>query len=179
MRTVELTLDGAAELAVRRVWEELADLGMPGQGLRPSTANRPHVTLGTCHELSDPVRESLAEALTALPLEVELTRPVRFGGRSRTVAWEVAPSDALLALQLRVWRTIDAQNPYHHPAVWAPHVTLARTLRPGDAWQEHAWRLLRGRPALPALLTGARSYDYTTDTAENLLAPTEATPGSG
>ncbi|MET7299514.1 2'-5' RNA ligase family protein [Embleya sp. NPDC005575] len=176
MRTVELTLDGPTESAVRRVWEELAELGLPGQGLRPSAANRPHLTLGTCHELTDSMRESLAEAFTALPLEVEFTRPVRFGGRSRTVAWEVSPTDALLALQLRVWRVIDAQNPYHHPAVWVPHVTLARTLRPGDAWQERAWRLLQGRPAVPAVLIGARSYDHATDTAEDLPPADRAAP---
>ncbi|MYW01076.1 2'-5' RNA ligase family protein [Streptomyces sp. SID3343] len=166
---MELTFDRPSELAVRQVWDELAELGLPGQGLRPSAVNRPHLTLGSCAELSDHARELIADACAALPLAVVFARPVRFGGRSRTVAWEVAADDALLALHVRVWRAIDAQNPYHHPAAWAPHVTLARTLRAGDAWQERAWRALRDRPPMPAVITGVRSYDYASDTAEDLL----------
>ncbi|CAL9604973.1 RNA 2',3'-cyclic phosphodiesterase [Streptomyces sp. enrichment culture] len=174
VRTVELLPDGAADLAVRRVWRHLAAAGMPSQEAHTHPTNRPHLTLATADALPDAAREEVAAALAALPVELCLDGLLRFTGRTHVLAWAVRPDPELLRLHGAVWRALAASpgaggmNPLHAPGRWVPHITLGRGRRP--AWDRPDAELLpagllgpvRGR------VTGARSYDSATRTTEPL-----------
>ncbi|MFH0241010.1 2'-5' RNA ligase family protein [Streptomyces sp. HK10] len=176
MRTVELLLDGAADLAVLRAWRHLAEAGMPSQEAHAHPTNRPHLTLAAVGALPDTARDGVAEALAALPLELCLDGLLRFTGRTHVLAWAVRPDPELLRLHGAVWRALAASpeaggtNPLHAPGRWIPHVTLGRSRRP--AWGRPDAELLPAglRGPVRGRLIGARSYDSATRTTE-VLAP--------
>lgn len=169
MRTVELLLDEAAELAVRDAWRRLANAGLPSQARHRSPTNSPHLTLATCRELTAPVRWELAEVAAALPLPVRFTGVVRFERPTSVLAWGLDLDSALDGLHRRVWEAVasdsppEALNPFHVPGRWSPHITLGRTRRAGAFAGRRVPELLPA-PPLSAWLTTLRSYD--TDTGD-------------
>ncbi|WP_317440722.1 2'-5' RNA ligase family protein [Streptomyces collinus] len=173
MRTVELLLDEAAELAVRQAWRRLADAGLPSQARHRSLTNRPHLTLAACPELTAPIRWELAEAAAALPLPVRFTGLVRFERPTSVLAWALDLDGALAGLHRRVWEAVasdsppETLNPFHHPARWSPHITLGRTRRSG-AFAARQIPDLLPPPPLPARLVTLRSYDTETGALEVL-----------
>ncbi|MFB8773970.1 2'-5' RNA ligase family protein [Streptomyces broussonetiae] len=173
MRTVELLLDEAAELAVREAWRRLADAGLPSQARHHSPTNRPHLTLAACPELTGPIRWELAEVAAALPLPVRCTGVVRFERPTPVLAWALDPDSALVGLHRRVWEAVASDsppgtlNPFHAPDRWSPHITLGRTRRVGAFTDRRIAELLPS-PPLPFHLTTLRSYDTGTGALEVL-----------
>ncbi|QNP61667.1 2'-5' RNA ligase family protein [Streptomyces genisteinicus] len=176
MRTVELLLDEAAELAVREAWKRLADAGLPSQARHRSPTNSPHLTLVACPELTAPIRWELAEAAAALPLPVRFTGLIRFERPTSVLAWALEYDAALAGLHRRVWETVASDsppgtlNPFHEPGRWSPHVTLGRTRRAG-AFSGRRIPGLLPRPPLTARLTTLRSFDTDTGALEVLAPP--------
>ncbi|MEU7428245.1 2'-5' RNA ligase family protein [Streptomyces sp. NPDC040750] len=175
MRTVELLLDEAAELAVRQAWRRLADAGLPSQARHRSPTNSPHLTLAACPELTAPIRWELAEAAAALPLPVRFTGVIRFERPTSVLAWALDLDSALAALHRRVWEAVasdsppETLNPFHAPARWSPHITLGRTRRVG-AFSARQIPQLLPPPPLSARLVTLRSYD-TESGALEILTP--------
>lgn len=173
MRTVELLLDEAADLAVREAWRRLADAGLPSQARHRSPTNSPHVTLAACPELTAPIRWELAEVAAALPLPVRFTGVVRFERPTSVLAWALDRDAALAGLHRRAWEAVTADsphqslNPLHEPGRWSPHVTLGRSRRPG-AFADRRVQELLPVPPLSARLTTLRSYDTETGALEML-----------
>ncbi|MGW3435911.1 2'-5' RNA ligase family protein [Streptomyces bacillaris] len=132
MHSIELLPDAATERAVRRVWQAVADAGLPSLADHGHPTNRPHLTLATADTLPAATRTVLAQALTALPLPLHLGGLLRFSGRFEVLAWAVRPDDALLALHEEVWRIVretpeaGPPHPLLAPGRWVPHITLGR-----------------------------------------------------
>ncbi|MER6345096.1 2'-5' RNA ligase family protein [Streptomyces sp. NPDC001595] len=173
MRTVELLLDEAAELAVREAWRRLADAGLPSQARLRSPTNAPHLTLAACPELTAPIRWELAEVAAALPLPVRCTGVVRFERPTSVLAWALECDSALAGLHRRVWEAVvfdsppGTLNPFHDPGRWSPHITLGRTRRAG-AFADRRIPELLSAPPLSLRLTTLRSYDTQTGAVEVL-----------
>ncbi|MFF8476191.1 2'-5' RNA ligase family protein [Streptomyces sp. NPDC015414] len=173
MRTVEVLLDEAAELAVREAWRRLADAGLPSQARHRSPTNSPHLTLAACPELTAAIRWELAEVAAALPLPVRFTGLIRFERPTSVLAWALDLDAALAGLHRRVWDAVasdsppEALNPFHAPARWSPHVTLGRTRRPGAFTGRRVPELLPTPPLSVQLIT-LRSYDTETGALEIL-----------
>ncbi|MEU9558220.1 2'-5' RNA ligase family protein [Streptomyces fumanus] len=173
MRTVELLLDEAAELAVHEAWRRLADAGLPSQARHSSSTNSPHLTLATCPELTGPIRWELAEVAAALPLPVRCTGLVRFERPTSVLAWGLDLDPALDDLHRRVWEAVasdsppETLNPLHRPGRWKPHITLGRTRRAGAFTDRRIPELLPA-PPLSFRLTTLRSYDTRTGALEVL-----------
>ncbi|MER7965192.1 2'-5' RNA ligase family protein [Streptomyces ardesiacus] len=173
MRTVELLLDEAADLAVREAWRRLADAGLPSQARHRSPTNSPHLTLAACPELTAPIRWELAEVAAALPVPVRFTGVVRFERPTSVLAWALEREAGLAALHRRVWEAVTSDSPpqtlspFHDPGRWSPHITLGRTRRAGAFTGRRVPELLPP-PPLSAQLVTLRSYDTETGTLEVL-----------
>ncbi|MFE1251687.1 2'-5' RNA ligase family protein [Streptomyces sp. NPDC058735] len=173
MRTVELLLDEAADLAVRQAWRTLAEAGLPSQARHRSPTNSPHLTLAACPELTAPIRWELAEVAAALPLPVRFTGVVRFERPTSVLAWALDGGSELAGLHSRVWEAVasdsppETLNPFHAPARWSPHITLGRTRRPGAFAGRRVPELVPPPPPTVRLTT-LRSYDTVTGALEVL-----------
>ncbi|MFG2358414.1 2'-5' RNA ligase family protein [Streptomyces sp. NPDC048521] len=173
MRTVELLLDEAADLAVREAWRRLAHAGLPSQARHRSPTNSPHLTLAACPELTAAIRWELAEVAAALPLPVRCTGVVRFERPTSVLAWALDLDSALAGLHRRVWEAVasdsppETLNPFHEPGRWSPHITLGRTRRAGAFADRRVPELLPA-PPLSLRLTTLRSYDTRTGALEVL-----------
>ncbi|MFI8946652.1 2'-5' RNA ligase family protein [Streptomyces sp. NPDC053750] len=173
MRTVELLLDEAAELAVLDAWRRLADAGLPSQARHRSPTNRPHLTLAACPELTAPIRWELTEVAADLPLPVRFTGVIRFERPTSVLAWSLELDSALADLHRRVWEAVasdsppETLSPFHSPEGWNPHITLGRTRRAGAFAGRRVPGLLPP-PPLSVRLTTLRSYDTETGSLEVL-----------
>jgi 2'-5' RNA ligase len=129
-QSVELTLDAAAETAVREQWERLAQAGLPTeQRKQPAPSHRPHVTLFAADTLASDADARLPEVLAGLDLGLRIGSVLLFGPRrgSFVVVRQVVPSRELLDLQARVAAVCGAEPDGHFgPGRWTPHMTLAR-----------------------------------------------------
>ena len=129
-QSVELTLDGAADRAVRAQWAQLAEAGLPTeQRTVPSPSHRPHVTLFAADRLADGAVERLPGVVSHLALDLRVGAVLLFGPRrgSVVVVRQVVPSQALLELQAQVAAVCGADpTGQFGSGRWSPHVTLAR-----------------------------------------------------
>ncbi|WP_280255363.1 2'-5' RNA ligase family protein [Nocardia wallacei] len=128
VQSVELLLDEAAESEIRRQWRLLAEAGIPS----PSPDHRPHITMAVARQIWPRLDQALA-AQEFRPLPVRLGGLLIFGARNPILVRLVVPTDALLALQRRVFSVVDKCPgiPANiRPDAWTPHVTLARRLKP-------------------------------------------------
>ncbi len=145
--SVELLFDDAAEAGVRDLWERMRAAGLPGLADHRHPTNRPHVTLVAATSLT---------GLPPLPLPINTTiAGVRLLGRA--VVRELALPPGLRELHAAVWGAVGSANPYHAPARWVPHVSLALTMP--ERHRAAALALLSDLPPVPARLVAARTYD--------------------
>ncbi|MCS5496333.1 2'-5' RNA ligase family protein [Cnuibacter physcomitrellae] len=130
MRSVELTLDGASDAAVREDWGRLADAGLPSLADHTGASNRPHVTLAAGERLEVDEPRLAAAAATALPLSLSFSGLLLFGARGGrfVLVRAVVVSSELATLHGSASRHITAATPTSLPGAWTPHVTLARRL---------------------------------------------------
>lgn len=111
-----LYLPPAQEEAIREVFAELADAGLPQQ------FQRPHITV-TFAKAMDPAVVELAARLLPplLPATFARVGTVVFGTKSKqTIAWLLEADPALEEAA----RAISAANPEGRGARWTPHLTM-------------------------------------------------------
>ncbi|WP_179474965.1 2'-5' RNA ligase family protein [Mycolicibacterium vinylchloridicum] len=134
--SIELLLDQRAETAIRQMWRELADAGLPSQLSVTSHTNRPHITLVAAERIAPDIDEELSWLAAELPRPAVLGAPLVFGGGRLTLARLVIPSDSLLAAHEQVYDDClpFASNVFAHsaPGRWTPHVTLGRRFTPAQ-----------------------------------------------
>jgi hypothetical protein len=141
VHSIELLLDEDAESTVRRQWRLLADAGLPSEHRTSQTGSsahhRPHVTMLACQQIPLPTALGLGPLLSAtLPLPIVLGAPMLFGpanvGRPGLIlVRQVLASVELLQLQEQVREACpEPLGVNFGPGRWAPHVTLAKRLRP-------------------------------------------------
>jgi len=167
VRTVELLGDAGLEEAVRAAWRRLDEAGLPSLARHRHPTNRPHLTLASVAEFPPGATEAIGRALRGLPVLVQLGGLHFFGGRAGMLAWAVDGGEALRDLQAQVWSALDgaARNPLHEPAVWTPHISLARRLSPD---QVPLAGQVTGESVRDGKLDRARSYDSLTRTVRPL-----------
>ncbi|AQT80369.1 hypothetical protein B1R94_15475 [Mycolicibacterium litorale] len=134
--SVELLFDDQGDAAVRRLWQRLADAGLPSQLRVKAATNRPHITLVAAHRITPDVDDLLAELAPRFPLPCTIGAPLVFGGGRLTMARLIVASATLLDLHEEVHRRCLplVVEPFAHsaPAHWTPHATLGRRFTPDE-----------------------------------------------
>lgn len=177
VHSIELLLDDAAEDLIRDQWRRLAEAELPSEhraaspggrsgDQRQPTPRRPHITLIACREIGEQTLTAAAEIVAGrMPLPVVLGAPMIFGSaRSRRaeliLVRQVPATVELLRLQQEVVAVSPPAIDRHFAAgAWAPHVTLARRLAPGQVGAAlRALAVSGSRPESEARLVGCRYW---------------------
>jgi hypothetical protein len=156
--------DDQADAAVRRLWQRLADAGLPSLATRTHRQHRPHVSLAVAESLAgaDPaaLRSVLLSRRPALSLYTLSTFPratgVLFLGVQVTpelLAFHADVHAALGGLPIRPWA-------YYLPGNWIPHCALAEGLAGSEAGR--AFGLLVDYQPITAEVTSAGIKDTAT-----------------
>lgn len=145
VHSIELVFDRDTEAVIRRIWADLAAVGIPSQ----APASRPHVTLAVADRIAPDVDALLRPVAQRLPLNCTLGASLLFGRASVVLARLIVPTAELLAVHAEVHRVCGPHlapgpMPNSLPGRWTGHVTLAR--RVGAAQLGQALRIA-GRPA--------------------------------
>jgi 2'-5' RNA ligase superfamily len=160
VHSIELVFDRDTEAAVRRIWGELAAVGIPSQ----APASRPHATMVVAERIAADVDALLVPVSHRLPMDCVVGAPLLFGRAKVVLARLVVPTSELLALHAEVHRlclpyVLPAPMPNCLPGQWTAHVTLAR--RVGGAQLGRALRVA-GRPSeIHGSIAGLRRWDGT------------------
>ena len=153
LHALELVMDGPGEVAVRRDWEVLHELGLPSQRDHTGGTNTPHVTLVALPAIDDHLERRAAELLgPVLPTAVRVSGLAVLGGEKVTLARLLDVPEPLTraVLDLR-----DGLLEERHPG-WLPHVTLGRRVPRSDV--QRALDAL-GYADATLTLTGLRRWD--------------------
>lgn len=159
--SIEVLLDERADTAIRRLWQGLADAGLPSQLRVTSDTNRPHITLIAAERIAPEVDHALTELDDLFPMRAALGAPLVFGGGRLTLARLVVASKSLLALHEQVYEICQlyVSSLYAHsaPGHWTPHVTLGRRFTSAQVGQALA---IDGIAAeIDADIVGLRRWD--------------------
>ncbi|GAB3010875.1 2'-5' RNA ligase family protein [Mycobacterium bourgelatii] len=158
VHSIELVFDRDTESTIRRIWQDLAEAGIPSQ----APASRPHVTLAVAERIDPMVDELLRPVAERLPLNAIVGAPVLFGRANVVFTRLIVPTTELLALHAEVHRICGshlAPAPMSNslPDQWTGHVTLAR--RVGGHQLGRALRIA-GRPAqIDGSFAGLRRWE--------------------
>lgn len=157
VHSVELVFDPATETAIRRLWDELRDAGIPSQ----APASRPHTTVTVAERIDTQVDVLLAPLVQRFPMPCLVGAPLLFGRSKVVLARLVVPTPELLDLHEAVdglcrphLHPVPVQNAM--PGRWTPHVTLAR--RVTGAQIGRALRIVGGSE-FEGELVGLRRWD--------------------
>lgn len=169
---IEVFFDARADAAVRALWQQLADAGLPSLATRTHRRHRPHLSLAVTESLGQadqaPARSALAGQLPAVLLDALGTFP---GSEGALFLGAVVTAD-LLTLHARVHQALAGQLvqhwPYYLPGRWVPHCTLAQGL--GRDELAEAFRVLHGYQPIAAQLTAAGITDTVTGAVTPLTA---------
>ncbi|KUH87586.1 MULTISPECIES: 2'-5' RNA ligase family protein [unclassified Mycobacterium] len=158
VHSVELIFDPDTEAAIRRIWDELRENGIPSQ----APASRPHVTLTVAQRIGAEVDGLLSSVTDRFPMPCRIGAPLFFGRAKAVLARLVVPTVALLEVHAEVHKLC---LPHMHPEPmanaapdgWTPHMTLARRVAP--AQMGRAVRIA-GKPAeIKGSIVGLRRWD--------------------
>jgi 2'-5' RNA ligase len=123
-----LLLDERADRAVRRLWRQLEDDGLPSLTGHTHGRHVPHLTLASLADASlDEVRRALTGLPEGRPERVTFTALGIFT-RSRCSLVPAVPTELLARHERVVVALVDAGTRVHHhylPRAWLPHLTLA------------------------------------------------------
>jgi 2'-5' RNA ligase len=140
---VELYFDGAAERAVRGVWEAVR--AASGSSRLFDLASRPHVSLAVYSEgVRGPLEGALA-AFRAAPLPFVLASVGTFPGAEGAVFLAPVADEALLRMHAAWHAGAPQSHEYYRPGAWVPHCTVGFNL----AEAAIAPALAAARAALP------------------------------
>ena len=158
VHSVELVFDPDTEAAVRHIWDELREAGIPSQ----APASRPHTTLTVAERIDSDVDELLASLADRFPMPCRIGAPLLFGRAKAVLARLLVPTSALLDVHAHVHRLC---LPYMYPGPmanalpdgWTGHVTMARRVVP--AQMGRAVRIA-GKPSeIKGSFLGLRRWD--------------------
>lgn len=129
--SIELLFDPDSDAAIRLIWDQLGDAGLPSQNRVTSGTNRPHVTLLAAERIDPGADAALRELAPRLGFACGIGAPIVFTGPRMTLARLMVPSAQLLALHADVYRLTRPHvtgEPYAHcaPGHWTAHATLGR-----------------------------------------------------
>jgi 2'-5' RNA ligase superfamily len=169
---IEMYFDEPADTAVRRLWQRLADAGLPSMATRTHRRHRPHVSLVVAESLADadlaPLRPVLMSRRPALSLYFLGTFP----GTQGVLVLGVQVTSELLAFHADVHAALAGQPArhwaYYLPGNWIPHCALAEGLDRSEAGA--AFGLLADYRPITAEVTSVGIKDTTTG-AITLLIP--------
>jgi hypothetical protein len=158
VHSVELVFDADTDAAVRRIWDELREAGIPSQ----APASRPHATLTVAERIDTEVDVVMASLAERFPLPCRIGAPLFFGRAKAVLARLVVPTAALLEVHTHVHRLC---LPYLHPGPmanalpddWTPHVTMARRIAP--AQMGRAVRIAATPSEIIGTVAGLRRWD--------------------
>ena len=158
VHSVELVFDPDTEAAVRRIWDELREAGIPSQ----APASRPHATLTVAERIDAVVDEPLSSLAGRFPFPCRLGAPLFFGRTKAVLARLVVPTTALLDVHAHVHRLC---LPHLHPGPmanalpdeWTAHVTMARRVVPPQMGR--AVRIAGKPPEIKGSVIGLRRWD--------------------
>ena len=169
VHSIELVFDADTEAAIRRIWADLAAVGIPSQ----APARRPHATMVVAEHIAADVDALLGPVSQRLPLACVVGAPLLFGRAKVVLARIVVPTSELLAVHAETHRlclphVTPAPMLNCLPGQWTAHVTLAR--RVGGAQLGRALRVA-GRPTeIHGSIAGLRRWDGNKK-AEHPIAP--------
>jgi hypothetical protein len=156
--SVELIFGPDTEAAIRQIWDELREAGIPSQ----APASRPHATLTVAERIDQAVDGQLATLTDRFPLACRIGAPVLFGRAKLVLARLLVPTVELLDVHAAVHRRClpylqPAPMPKALPGQWTAHVTLARRVAPAQL--ARALRIA-GKPAeISGTVIGLRRWD--------------------
>ncbi|GGG11508.1 hypothetical protein GCM10007304_26930 [Rhodococcoides trifolii] len=133
VQSIEMLLDDELDARVRREWHYLAELGLPSQANHRGASNRPHVTVGVAHSVTDETERELVDLADTASLDIRLGGLLVFGSRNIVLARAVVPSTAVLELHRRVRHALrhsDGVPAHLDVGHYTPHVTLAMRMTP-------------------------------------------------
>ena len=134
-RGVVLWPDPDTTLAVREVWEAVAERGLPSLHGHTHRRHRPHCSLSVAEDLEiDRALDAVGELPSRpIPLRVEAVGVFPPGG---VLFLSCVVNDQLLREQRRIDRAVGSLMvgswPYFRPGRWVPHITVAMSATPDD-----------------------------------------------
>jgi 2'-5' RNA ligase superfamily len=158
VHSIELVFDSDTETAVRHIWDELREAGIPSQ----APASRPHSTLTVAERIDPAVDELLASLVGRFPMPCRIGAPLFFGRAKAVLARLVVPTTALLDVHAAVHRLClphlrPGPMPNALPDDWTAHVTMARRVVP--AQMGRAVRIAGKPPEIKGAVVGLRRWD--------------------
>jgi 2'-5' RNA ligase len=163
--------DGEADAAVRRLWQRLADAGLPSLATRTHRRHRPHVSLAVAESLADVDPGSLRSVLMSGRPTLSLYTLSTFPAATGVLFLGVQVTAELLAFHADVHAALGGQPirqwAYYLPGNWIPHCALAEGLDRSEAGR--ALELLADYRPITAEVTSAGIKDTATG-AITLLA---------
>ena len=134
MFAVELYFDPASDTAIRRVWQAIADAGLPSHLL--AAGYRPHVSLAVCRHLDVDRFAPLLAAYTqtVMPFDIALVSLGVFPTAEGVLFYGATVTRTLLDMHAKFYQLFEevAENQvaYYQVGAWVPHCTLAYGLKP-------------------------------------------------
>lgn len=135
MRAVVLYPDASIEAAVRALWSELEEVGVPTLATFTHRLHPPHVSLVVADDLPVEATLDALHALGPLPSEpLPLVAPSAGVFPPGVLFLGAVNRPALLAHHERVDAAVaplaTRPQPSYRPGSWVPHVTLSQSLTP-------------------------------------------------
>jgi hypothetical protein len=158
VHSVELVFDQDTEAAVRHIWDELRDAGIPSQ----APASRPHSTLTVAERIDPEVDELLSSLTGRFPFPCRIGAPLFFGRAKAVLARLVVPTVELVDVHSEVYRMClpylsPGPMPNSLPGQWTGHVTMARRVVP--AQMGRAVRIAGKPQEIVGSVIGLRRWD--------------------
>jgi hypothetical protein len=154
---VEMFFDEQADAAVRELWTELAEAGLPSLATLTHRRHRPHVSLFVADSLYQADLTGLRAVLASRHPVLRLSALATFPGQEGVLFLGVTVTEELLALQAGAYQAVAGQPvgywPLYRPGYWVPHCTLAFGLAPEQI--AAAIEVLHGFQPVEAVVTAA------------------------
>lgn len=169
---VELTLDKHASEHLRRLWQEVQDLGLRNK--TPRLKSHPHITLALYEDAHWDALTGICAAFTEqqAPLPIKFDHLGMFNNKHKVLF--LAPNVSHDLLNLReAWLKLTAHLPQWSKADgaerrWAPHATLAKWLRSEQAQKALAHLMAADLP-IEAVITGVHLNQFTEPNASEFF----------
>ena len=157
VHSVEIVFDPDTESAVRRIWEDLREAGIPSQ----APASRPHATLTVAERIDPEVDAGLRGLADRFPFPCRIGAPLVFGRAKAVLARLVVPTAELLDVHAEVHRLslpFIQPSPMANalPGQWTAHVTMARRVMPAQLGR--AMRIVGKPTEIVGSVTGLRRW---------------------
>ena len=168
---IEMFFDDQGAAEVRRIWDILADHGLPSLATRTHGRHRPHVSLAVTESLIDADLGELRSLLTKSRPTLNLSSIGFFPGGEGVLFLGATVTIELLTLHRRVHAALTdppiARRPYYLPGNWVPHCTLAQGLSSDE--RARAVELLDAFEPVVAAVSAVGVIDTTTGEITTLI----------